>query len=95
MGCCFRRKRFCALCKLQTLFYKGNPFDNISAREFLDQNSENMQKLKQFAATIWSYFKRTFFFNRESLDFFNDVYVWKHPDWYTFETSEVTLKGPI
>ena len=36
-----------------------------------------------------------FFFNRNSLDFFNDVYVWKHCDWHMFETSKVTLKEMI
>ena len=80
MSCCFRnrRKRFCALCKLQILFYKNNAFDNMSAREFLDRNSENMQKLNQFSTTIWPYFKKMYFFYRDSLDFFNDDYVWKH-----------------
>ena len=36
-----------------------------------------------------------FFFNRNSLDFFNDVYVWKHRAWYKFEASEVILQEMI
>ena len=45
-------------------FCKSDAFDDMSAREFLDRNSENMQKRNQFSATIWPYFfKNVFFFS--------------------------------
>ena len=42
------------------------------AAEFLQGYSQNLNKLKQFAAAIWQCFKECFLIERYSLDFFND-----------------------
>ena len=46
----------------------------MSAREFLQRNCDNTAKLKEFAELIWSFFKKMFFYDRNSLEFFNQDY---------------------
>ena len=46
----------------------------MSAREFLQRNCDNAAKLKEFAELIWSFFKKMFFYDRNSLEFFNQDY---------------------
>ena len=46
----------------------------MSAREFLQRNFDNTAKLKEFAELIWSFFKKMFFYDRNSLEFFNQDY---------------------
>ena len=50
----------------------------MSAREFLQRNFDNTAKLKEFAELIWSFFKKMLFYDRNSLEFFNQDY------WYTY-----------
>ena len=50
----------------------------MSAREFLQRNCDNAVKLKEFAELIWLFFKKMIFYNRNSLEFFNQDYRWKY-----------------
>ena len=50
----------------------------MSAREFLQRNYDNAVKLKEFAELIWLFFKKMIFYNRNSLEFFNQDYRWKY-----------------
>ena len=94
---CFRqrRPRFCALRKMQTFCYKRNAVDNMSVLEFLDRHSENRQKLNQLVKLMWPFIRKIFFIHKYSLDFFDDVYVWTHRDWNTFETCQLSLREII
>ena len=50
----------------------------MSAREFFQKNCDNAAKLKEFAELIWLFFKKMFFYKRDSLEFFNQDYRWSH-----------------
>lgn len=65
------------------------------AAEFLQRYSQNLNKLKQFAAAIWRCFKECFLIERYSLDFFNDEYVWFSREWNTGQQSSLPLREII
>ena len=64
---CFRQRspRFCAMCKMQSFFYKRNAIDDISVMEFLERNIEDALKLNQLAKLIWPFIRKIYFLHRE------------------------------
>ena len=67
----------------------------MCVREFLDRNSENSLKLGELETLLWPFFKKIFFANRKSLEFFNDEYVWTSRDWNSGEYSRLSLQEII
>ena len=88
--CCFFKKK-CTLCLFCSILFKHDLSDNMSAREFLQRNVDNEQKLRQFANLIWPYFKQMFFLKPESLDFFNQQYHWSCRNYREGTHSSMTL----
>lgn len=89
---CIRRYAFC---RLRHFLYKRKVIDNMYAAEFLQRYSQNLNKLKQFAAAIWRCFKECFLIEHYSLDFFNDEQVWFSREWNTGQQSSLPLREII
>ena len=67
----------------------------MSAREFLQRNYDNEVKLRQFAELIWPFFKKMFFYKRDSLEFFNRDYRWWHRDYRSVTYSGTSMQEII
>ena len=67
----------------------------MSAREFLQRNYDNEVKLRQFAELIWPFFKKMFFYKRDSLEFFNRDYRWSHRDYRNTTYSDMSMQQII
>ena len=69
--------------------------DNMSAREFFQRNCDNAVKLKEFAELIWPFFKKLCFYNRNSLEFFNQDYQWKYRNYRDATNIDINLQEII
>ena len=67
----------------------------MSAREFFQKNCDNAAKLKEFAELIWLFFKKMFFYKRDSLEFFNQDYRWSHRDYQNATHLEMSMQEII
>ena len=67
----------------------------MSAKEFLQRNRDNAAKLKEFAELIWPFFKKMFFYNWNSLEFFNGDYRWAYRDYCDATNINMNLQEII
>ena len=67
----------------------------MSAREFLQRNCDNAAKLKEFAELIWLFFKKMFFYYRNSLELFNQGYRWTYRNYRNATYIDMNLQEII
>ena len=84
------KKKKIHLCSFCSKLFEHKLIDNKSTREFLQRNYDNEVKLRQFAELIWPFFKKTFFYKRDSLEFFNRDYRWSHRDYQNATYHEMS-----
>ena len=65
------------------------------AREFLQRNSDNLAKLKEFAELILPFYKKIFFYKQDSLEFFKQDYSWMHQDYQNATHLELSMEEII
>ena len=88
------KKKKSHLCSFSSKLFEPQLID-MSAREFLQKNYDNKLKLRQFAERIQPFFKKMFFYKRDSLEFFNQDYRWSHQDYQNATHLEMSMQEII
>ena len=90
-----RYKKKSYLCSFCSKLFEPKLIHNMLAREFLQRNCDNAAKLKEFAELIWPFFKKMFFYYRNSLELFNQGYRWTYRNYRNATYIDMNLQEII